>query len=110
MAQQIRLRVAEALGTDPETVPMTTPLRELGLTSLDSTLLAGRLATDLGMELPVTLVWDHPSCADITDHLMGLREAPPPTHSLDDALTLVAGLSEEEALAMLDAMAAGQGK
>ncbi len=71
VADAVRAAVAHILELDPDDVPDTTALSDLGLDSLMAVelrnLLAGRLGTD--EPLSATLVFDHPTVAALVDHL-----------------------------------------
>jgi hypothetical protein len=61
---------------------MNKPLRALGLDSLTGLELRNRLEADLGMKLPATMVWNHPSVTALVPYLAGrmgipLEEADP---------------------------------
>ncbi|MFD9697745.1 SDR family NAD(P)-dependent oxidoreductase [Lentzea sp. NPDC059081] len=55
-----------------ERVGATTAFADAGLTSLDGTTLRHRLSARTGIDLPATLVWDHPTPAAVAAHLSSL--------------------------------------
>ncbi|MGW7823914.1 SDR family NAD(P)-dependent oxidoreductase [Streptomyces puniciscabiei] len=57
------MRLAEAVRADQ-------PLRELGLDSLLAVELRNRISDRIGARLPATLLFDHPTPARLTDHLL----------------------------------------
>ncbi|OPC78047.1 hypothetical protein B4N89_38185 [Embleya scabrispora] len=61
--------VAAVLGRPEAGVPADKPLRDLGLDSMAAVELRGRLSTALGLHLPVTLVFTHPTAAALAAHL-----------------------------------------
>ncbi|MGW9214397.1 SDR family NAD(P)-dependent oxidoreductase, partial [Embleya sp. NPDC055664] len=61
--------IAAVLGQVEAGVPMDKPLRDLGLDSMAAVELRGRLSTALGLHLPVTLVFSHPTAAALAAHL-----------------------------------------
>ncbi|MFJ3670537.1 acyltransferase domain-containing protein [Streptomyces sp. NPDC090106] len=54
-------RVASWNDTAAEAVPMDRPLTDLGMSSRDAVVLAGRLSQATGRELPATLLWEAPT-------------------------------------------------
>ncbi|GCD95687.1 polyketide synthase [Embleya hyalina] len=62
-------QVAAVLGQAEAGVPVDKPLRDLGLDSMAAVELRGRLSTALGLHLPVTLVFSHPTAAALAAHL-----------------------------------------
>jgi pyruvate dehydrogenase E2 component (dihydrolipoamide acetyltransferase) len=108
----LRDRVADLLGVARDAPDYRRPLRSLGLTSILSVALCKGLERDLGIPVPVTLVWNHPTIAAIANHLAthleGLR-APEASRSpvdpaeteLERLLAEVEGLSDAEAHRLL---------
>jgi acyl carrier protein len=101
----------KALGLDPARPPdRSRPLQELGLDSLLAVELRNVLSNGLGLprRLPATLLFDYPSVTAITNYLAGEllpadeREVPAAAARDGQAeLAEIAGLSDEEAEAML---------
>ncbi|MBI2893618.1 MAG: SDR family NAD(P)-dependent oxidoreductase [Deltaproteobacteria bacterium] len=69
-------RVAERLEVEPGRIDPRTPFASLGLASRDAVSLSGELEDWLGLTLPATLLWEHPSIDALAAHL-GLAEAAP---------------------------------
>jgi SAM-dependent methyltransferase/acyl carrier protein len=68
----VRERTVKVLALDPtEEVDVQKPLNELGLDSLMAVELRNALGSGLGLAktLPATLVFDHPTIADLSDYL-----------------------------------------
>lgn len=67
-------------GAAPADTPLPdTPLMECGLTSLRLVEFLNRVNRALGLALPVSVLFDHPTLSGLTDHLLGL--APPEADS-----------------------------
>jgi 6-methylsalicylic acid synthase len=66
---EVRLAAAEALGAEPEAVDADRALTDQGIDSLLSVALRAGLTKRLGIELPATLLWSHPTVAAIAAHL-----------------------------------------
>ena len=71
----------------------------LGGHSLMATRVAARIAEDLGVELPLAILFDKPTIAELSAAIEIHRPATPP--SLEDILAEVEGLSDDEARAGL---------
>ncbi|MGW2723567.1 SDR family NAD(P)-dependent oxidoreductase [Streptomyces sp. NPDC001492] len=68
---------AHALGlASPRSVRADQPLRDLGMDSVTAVDLRNRLGTRIGVRLPATLLFDHPTPARLADHLLATALAP----------------------------------
>ncbi|MGW0966443.1 SDR family NAD(P)-dependent oxidoreductase [Streptomyces sp. NPDC002516] len=68
-SRALGLRSAESVGPDQ-------PLRELGMDSVTAVELRNRIATRIGARLPATLLFDHPTAARLSTHLLATALAP----------------------------------
>ncbi len=68
-------RLSTALGVAPDGLDAGEPLASYGLGSAEAVSLAGELEEWLGLALPPTLVYDHPTIDALAAHLGGRAEA-----------------------------------
>ncbi|WP_131742302.1 type I polyketide synthase, partial [Actinomadura roseirufa] len=70
LVRRVQTHVATILGhTGADAVPANQPLQELGFDSLTAVELSKRLSTATGLQLPRTLVFDHPTATALAKHL-----------------------------------------
>ncbi|MBB4911529.1 type I polyketide synthase [Actinophytocola algeriensis] len=66
----IRTEAARVLYTDPAHISPETRFQDLGFDSLTAVELRNRLATTTALRLPASLLFDHPTPQELTDHLL----------------------------------------
>ncbi|MFJ9739201.1 SDR family NAD(P)-dependent oxidoreductase [Streptomyces sp. NPDC101166] len=69
LLEDVRRRVASVLGTRPEAVGVHRPLTEAGVDSLLAAAIRVALERDLGVPLPATLLWNHPTVSEMAAFL-----------------------------------------
>jgi acyl carrier protein len=96
----VRTHAAIALGgSDAETVDPDRPFREIGFDSLTAVDLRNRLAGATGLKFPATLVFDHPTPAELASHVrtqLAYDEAPAPAPVLEEIESLEKALLRAE--------------
>ncbi len=66
----LRDSIAGMLATEAGAISLTEPLEDLGVNSLIAIELRNMLSTQLGLKLPATLIFDHPSIDRLSTYLM----------------------------------------
>ncbi|MGV9970169.1 SDR family NAD(P)-dependent oxidoreductase [Nocardia beijingensis] len=77
LLELVRTHAASTLGR-AAAVPDRTPLRELGLDSMMAVELRNALSAELGVRLPATLLFDHPTVAAVSEEIARLGATPAP--------------------------------
>lgn len=72
----VRARVAESLGAEPDRIDPRAGFFDLGMDSLSALELRNRLQADLGLPLPSTIAFQHPTVQAMVDRLLAAI-APP---------------------------------
>jgi NADPH:quinone reductase-like Zn-dependent oxidoreductase/acyl carrier protein len=67
----VREQLARVLRLDSARIDPEAPLQSFGLDSLMGLELRNRLESGLGLSLPVSLIWKHPTLAALCEHLLG---------------------------------------
>ena len=101
--QYVQDAVSRVLKLPPGTaLSPQTGFADLGIDSLMAISLRKQLAQDLGVELSATLVFDHPDCERLADHLLenftpaaGDESSPTPTAESDDDAEAAAELARK---------------
>ncbi|MGW6626200.1 type I polyketide synthase [Nocardia sp. NPDC055002] len=92
----VRTEVAAVLGyAAPTAIGPDRAFKDLGFDSLTAVELRNRLASRLGMRLPATLVFDHPTPDHVARHLLGDTVAPvsSTTAPAEDEVLAIVGMS-----------------
>lgn len=106
LADYLRSQIAQILKISEEQIGLQSPLSNLGLDSLVAIELGYRLEEELGVVLPVTLVWNYPTIAAMVTYLskeMGLKDST--TESAPSLASESVPISAQETKKTLDALA-----
>ncbi|MFF3519063.1 beta-ketoacyl synthase N-terminal-like domain-containing protein, partial [Streptomyces sp. NPDC002573] len=99
VAELVRTHVAHVLGhTGPYDLDDDRPFQEMGFDSLTAVELRNRLGTATGLRLTTTLVFDHPTHAALTAHLLEQLSGEPAGSSPAVRATVVASSDEPIAI------------
>jgi acyl transferase domain-containing protein/NADPH:quinone reductase-like Zn-dependent oxidoreductase/SAM-dependent methyltransferase/acyl carrier protein len=99
LARRVRDRVRSVLGMDADTdLDPERPLGELGLDSLLAVELKNVLGADVDMRLPATLLFDYPTLAALTDHLLDLLSPTEDPGRADRSSAVAEGADASEAV------------
>lgn len=82
-AQQVVEAVAAELGLPAVEVDPAAPLIESGVDSIMTVALRRSLEKRTGLALPPTLLWEHPTAAEVTARIVELLQAPPQRRSAE---------------------------
>ena len=89
----INFLIAQSVGTS---ISADIPLMEAGIDSLAAGEVVESIGKSFAMELPATLLFDHPSIASISKHVMGSSAAPSLCQSSVDSGTTPARVLSQE--------------
>jgi NAD(P)-dependent dehydrogenase (short-subunit alcohol dehydrogenase family)/acyl carrier protein len=112
----LTLEVGRVLRQAPDRIVAHVPLGSLGLDSLMALEVRNRLERELGRSLPVSVVWNHPTVAELAVFVAGLLELPldggesstPVAGEPEDARAAeLAGMSDDEVLELMGAKLRG---
>jgi acyl transferase domain-containing protein/acyl carrier protein len=114
LESHLREQAARVLGLAPGRIDPQKPLGSLGFDSLMTLELRNRLEASLGLKLSATVVWNHPTIAALSQHLLRRlepAEAPSSSAALQETarvaapvgttITAVEALTEDQAAAAL---------
>ena len=67
----LRERLAKPLEMEPAEISVDEPFARLGVDSTEAVVISGELEELLGVRMPPTVGWDHPTIAALAAHLAG---------------------------------------
>ena len=76
LARHLADQAAAVLRMQAAHIPLTKPLRAIGLDSLMGLELRNRLEISLGLTLPTSVIWNYPTIAELTTHLAAKLNLP----------------------------------
>jgi NAD(P)-dependent dehydrogenase (short-subunit alcohol dehydrogenase family)/acyl carrier protein len=106
----LRREIGRVLRQAPDRIGSHAPFGSLGLDSLMALEVRNRLERELGRSLPVSVVWNYPTVAELAVFVAGLLELPldrdgPATQAVpephDARATELSGMSDDEVLELL---------
>ncbi|MFC4063275.1 acyl carrier protein [Planomonospora corallina] len=75
LREWLRAQVASYVARAPEEIDPQVPIAQYGMDSVYSLGLCGDIQAEYGLEVEPTLAWEHPTVADMADHLRGRLSA-----------------------------------
>jgi acyl transferase domain-containing protein len=106
LARIVRDALASTLKLEPGEIAIDREFGTMGLTSLLSLELRGRLERALGRALPAALAWNYPTVSKLVAHIGGEAKIAPSTTQTPEMVALGARLSAVAALPDADALSA----
>jgi len=91
LEEHLSQQIAQVLRTSLTRINRDTPFNTLGMDSLTGLELRNRLESSLGVSLQATLVWSHPTIAQLVPHLADKMEV-----ALEDEQAVAAVVSPPE--------------
>jgi acyl transferase domain-containing protein/SAM-dependent methyltransferase/acyl carrier protein len=101
--------LAGVLRLPPEAVERGAALKDLGFDSLMALEARNRLESDTGLKLQVTLIWKHPTLADLAEHLAERIQVPLDTVQRPSPVPPAAGNQPEDDGTLVDLLSAIEG-
>ena len=87
LTAQIQKTIEQAVtDTVGQSIDMESPLMEAGVDSLASSDLISKINDDMGVSLAPTILFDHPTIQDLTEHLVHMLKGPESEGAVEDLL------------------------